>query len=58
MVFIVQTVDKKLFNLYLYPADLLKLIQKEGFSNQDIIAITNKEFLIPFNMVITKLIAY
>jgi cupin superfamily acireductone dioxygenase involved in methionine salvage len=57
-IYSIQTFDNKLFNIYLYPADLLKLIQKEGFSNQDIIAIANKEFSIPFNKIIIKVIAY
>jgi hypothetical protein len=58
VIYSIQTADNKLFNIYLDLADFLKLIQKEGFSNRDIIAITNKEFLIPFNKVIIKVIAY
>ena len=57
-VYSIQTEDNKLFTIYLDPADLLKLIQKEGFTNQDIIAIGNDEFSIPFNKVIIKVIAY
>jgi hypothetical protein len=44
--------------IYLYLADLLKLIEKEGFSKQDIISIANKEFSIPFNKIIIKVSAY
>lgn len=57
-VYSIQTVDNKLFTIYLHPADLLQLFQKEGFSNQEIIAIGNDEFSIPFNKVIIKVIAY
>jgi hypothetical protein len=57
-IYSIQTEDNKLFNIYLDPADLLKLIRKEGFSNQDIIAIGNDEFSIQFNKAIIKVIAY
>ena len=44
----IETENKKQFTIYIFPADLMKLFQKEGFSMNDVISIWNEKWELDF----------
>jgi hypothetical protein len=44
----IETQNKKQFTIYIFPADLMKLFQKEGFSMNDVISSWNEKWELHF----------
>lgn len=44
----IETENKKQFTIYIFPGDLMKLFQKEGFSMDDVISIWNEKWELHF----------